>query len=117
MVLAGIALKLAEKGVNVAINYRQNAVAAQDTLTKVRERGADGFVIQADVSQPEELRQLFSQVQSKFGRLDIFVANALSDLFAVLAPPLAVTPEQLNLAMARRAKPFVRRPGCCAIDA
>lgn len=58
----GIALKLAEKGVNVAINYRQNEAAAKDTLVKVRERGADGFVIQADISQPEELKHLFSQV-------------------------------------------------------
>ncbi len=49
----GIALKLAEKGVNVAINYRQNEAAAKDTLAKVRERGADGFVFQADVSRPE----------------------------------------------------------------
>ena len=48
----GIALKLAENGVNVAINYVQNETAALDTLAKVRERGADGFVVQADVSQP-----------------------------------------------------------------
>ena len=37
----GIALKLAEKGVNVAINYRQNEAAAHDTLAKVRARGAE----------------------------------------------------------------------------
>ena len=37
----GIALKLAEKGVKVAINYRQNEAAGNDTLAKVRERGAE----------------------------------------------------------------------------
>lgn len=103
----GIALKLAEKGVNVAINYRQNEAAAHDTLAKVRERGADGFVIQADVSQPAAVSQLFKRVQSEFGSLDIFVANALGDLFAVLAPPLASTPEQLTLAAASQGQAFL----------
>ena len=37
----GIALKLAENGVNVAINYVQNEKAATDTLAQVRERCAD----------------------------------------------------------------------------
>jgi len=45
----GIALMLAEKGVRVAINYFQNEAAAKDTLAKVKERGSDGFLIQADV--------------------------------------------------------------------
>ena len=44
----GIALKLADKGVNVAVHYYQNEGAASDTLAQVRERGADGFVVQAD---------------------------------------------------------------------
>src|SRR5205823_333957 len=44
----GIALKLAEHGVNVAVHYYQNEAAALDTLAQVRDRGADGFVVQAD---------------------------------------------------------------------
>src|SRR5229473_3536671 len=47
----GIALKLAESGVKVAVNYYQNEAAAKDTLAKIRERGSDGFLIQADVCQ------------------------------------------------------------------
>jgi NAD(P)-dependent dehydrogenase (short-subunit alcohol dehydrogenase family) len=37
-----VALKLAENGVKVAINYRQNEAAANDTVMKVRERGSEG---------------------------------------------------------------------------
>ncbi|MFN8441903.1 MAG: SDR family oxidoreductase [Caldilineaceae bacterium] len=103
----GTALRLAEKGVNIAINYRQNEAAALDTLAKVRERGADGFVIQADVSKPEEISRLFGRVQSEFGHLDIFVANALGDLFSVLAPPLAATPDQLIMAAASQGQAFL----------
>lgn len=35
----GIALKLAEHGVNVTVHYYQNEAAALDTLAQVRERG------------------------------------------------------------------------------
>jgi NAD(P)-dependent dehydrogenase (short-subunit alcohol dehydrogenase family) len=54
----GIALKLAEKGVKVAVHYFQNETAAKDTLAEIRKRGSDGFVIQADVSHPEEIKRM-----------------------------------------------------------
>ena len=40
----GIALKLAENGVKVAVHYYQNESAANDTLAQIRKRGSDGFV-------------------------------------------------------------------------
>src|SRR5947199_3515195 len=49
----GIALKLAERGVRVAINYRKNEAAAKDTLAKVRQAGSDGFTVQADVCRAD----------------------------------------------------------------
>lgn len=42
----GIALKLAERGVNVAVHYYQNEEAAKETLAKVQAAGADGFIVQ-----------------------------------------------------------------------
>src|SRR5438034_6788231 len=52
----GIALKLAERGVKVAITYHKNAAAAQDTLTKVRQRGSDGFTVQRSEEHTSELQ-------------------------------------------------------------
>ena len=40
----GIALKLAENGVNVGVHYYRNESAAKDTLEEVRKRGSDGFL-------------------------------------------------------------------------
>jgi 3-oxoacyl-[acyl-carrier protein] reductase len=40
-----IALNLAEKGVKVANNYRQNEAAAQNTLAKVKALGANGSMM------------------------------------------------------------------------
>src|SRR5437867_13208205 len=67
----GIALKLAERGVKIAVHYYKNKEAATDTLAKVRERGADGFAVQADVTHPEEIRRMFNQVEKALGGLDI----------------------------------------------
>lgn len=103
----GIALKLAEQGVKVAINYRQNEAAANDTLMKVRERGSDGLIIHADVSCPEDIRRMFREVHAAFGKLEIFVSNALGEVFTYYRPPLELTPEQWDKAVDSQAKAFL----------
>ena len=65
----GIALKLAESGCKVVINYRQNDTAAADTLERVRQLGSDGFLVQADVSRPEDLRVMLERVRTQFGHV------------------------------------------------
>jgi NAD(P)-dependent dehydrogenase (short-subunit alcohol dehydrogenase family) len=75
----GIALKLAERGAQVAIHYYRNQEAAQAALEQIRGLGSDGFLVQADVCRPDEVRGLFQQVRSEFGSLDIFVSNARTE--------------------------------------
>jgi NAD(P)-dependent dehydrogenase (short-subunit alcohol dehydrogenase family) len=103
----GIALKLADHGVLVAINYLKDAASAKATLEQVRSRGADGFTVQADVSQPAEIERLFSRVQSEFGSLDIFVANARPEVAAFYQPPLSIGLDQWDAAMNSQAKAFL----------
>src|SRR5437763_16314309 len=89
----GIALKLAETGVKVAIHYYQNERAANDTLAQVRNRGSDVFVVQADVTRPEAITEMFRKVRGEFGKLDIFVSNARPDLPRVYRRLLAIMME------------------------
>ena len=103
----GIALKLADKGVKVAVHYYQNEAAANDTLARVRERGADGFVVQADVSRPEDITHLFRRVQDEFGALDVFVSNARPQPPAFFQPPIDITLEQWDAAFDTQAKAFL----------
>ena len=103
----GIALKLAENGLKVAVNYYNNKEAATDTLTKVRERGSDGFTIQADVSRPEEIRRMFNQVEREFGGLDLFVHNARPDLPGFYRRPTEITLEQWRMALDSQAQAFL----------
>lgn len=103
----GIALKLAEQGVNVAIHYYQNQAAANATLAQVREYGAEGFVVQADVAHPDQISRMFRQLASEFGTLDIFVSNARPEVPAFFQPPLDITLEQWDTAVDSQAKAFL----------
>jgi enoyl-[acyl-carrier protein] reductase III len=103
----GIALKLAASGVKVAIHYYQNEAAANDTLGQVRKRGSDGLVLQADVRRPEQIIAMFGKVEAEFGKLDIFVSNARTDLPTFYQKPLEITPEQWDMAMDSQAKAFL----------
>jgi len=103
----GIALKLAEQRVKIAVHYYQNERAANDTLAEVRKRGSDGFVVQADVSRPEEIMQMFRKVQAQFKTLDVFVSNARPEVPAFFQAPLDITLEQWDTAFDSQAKAFL----------
>ena len=100
-------MKLAEGGVNIAIHYYQNEAAARDTLAQVRKRGADGFVVQADVLRPEQITQMFATVRKEFGKLDIFISNARPEAAEFFFPPLDITLEQWDAAFDSQAKAFL----------
>jgi NAD(P)-dependent dehydrogenase (short-subunit alcohol dehydrogenase family) len=102
----GIALRLAERGARVAINYLQDEAAAVATLQGVRERGSDGVLVPGDVRCPEAQAGMFREVRDAFGGLDIFVNNALGDLLSFLRPPLDCTLEQWDVAHQVQARAF-----------
>jgi NAD(P)-dependent dehydrogenase (short-subunit alcohol dehydrogenase family) len=103
----GIALKLAEGGAQVAVHYFRNKEAAQATLEKVCAAGSDGFLTQADVCKPEEVRRLFQQVRSEFGSLDIFVNNARPEAATFYQAPMDITLDKWDSAMDSQAKAFL----------
>lgn len=103
----GIALALAQDGVKIAVHYYQNEAAARDTLAQVRKRGADGFLVQADVTRPEQITGMFRKVSEAFGRLDVFVGNARPEVPAFFQAPLDVTLAQWDTAFDSQAKAFL----------
>jgi enoyl-[acyl-carrier protein] reductase III len=100
-------MKLAERGVNVAIHYYQNEAAARDTLAKVKDRGSNGFLVQADVSRAEEIGRIFNRVRTEFGGLDIFVSNARTEVPTFYEPPMEITLEKWDTAVDSQAKAFL----------
>lgn len=103
----GIALKLAQDGVRIAVHYYQNDAAAKETLAQIRKRGSDGFLVQADVSRPDEITRMFAKVKSEFGKLDVFVSNARPEVPAFFQAPMEITLEQWDAAFDSQAKAFL----------
>lgn len=70
------ALRLAEEGVAVAVNWKDNREAVEECLEMLREREIACLAVRADVSRPQEARRMVREVVEKWGRLDILVNNA-----------------------------------------
>lgn len=71
-----IALKFAQEGANVAINYAGNEQAAKQVAEEARSYGVEAFICRADVSRMEEVEEMVKTVLDRFGKLDILVNNA-----------------------------------------
>ena len=72
----GIALRLAEMGVNVAVNYNTSAEAASQVEAEVREAGVESLTVRADVSDLQQVKAMVDRVQKEWGHVDILVNNA-----------------------------------------
>lgn len=72
----GIAARLAREGANIVIDYRGHSEGANATLKMVKDAGARGIVVQADVSKLDAIRNLVDQAWKAFGGADILVNNA-----------------------------------------
>ncbi len=69
------AVALAAEGVNVAI-FARDLHALNETAAAAREHGVQVIPIQADVTRPDQIRQVVDRAASELGRLDILVCNA-----------------------------------------
>ncbi|WP_372982805.1 3-oxoacyl-[acyl-carrier-protein] reductase [Marinobacter sediminum] len=71
-----IALQLAQRGADVAINYRSRQPEADEVVKEIEALGVRALAFQADLSKMPEARSLIRQVHEKWGRIDILVNNA-----------------------------------------
>jgi 3-oxoacyl-[acyl-carrier protein] reductase len=71
-----IVYRLAEEGVNLAISYRSDDDAAEETAEKVRSDSVQCELFKGDVASPDSVEALFRGVSEAFGRADILVNNA-----------------------------------------
>src|SRR3954447_10169280 len=71
-----IALKLAEEGADVVINYRKNRDGGEQTGKQIRGMGRRCSVIQADVGKIDDARRLVEEATTALGQIDVLVNNA-----------------------------------------
>jgi glucose 1-dehydrogenase len=78
-----IAVRFAEHGANVAINYLRRPEEADETeeqvhtcLRQVRQSGVKDVLVQGDVSKEEDVEQMVAETVEKLGGIDVLVNNA-----------------------------------------
>jgi 3-oxoacyl-[acyl-carrier protein] reductase len=71
-----IVLRFAREGFTVGFSYRVRRDAAEETLRKVKELGAEGFYVQMDVSSLPSIEKAYSEVRARVPYLNVLVNNA-----------------------------------------
>ena len=72
-----IALELAARGYALAVHYHSSTLAEVDeTLAACRANGVSAEPFQADLADPGAIERLFTNVDARFGRLDVLVNSA-----------------------------------------
>ncbi len=73
---AAAALRVAQGGASVVINYHQNREAAQKVLHEVEKTGSRGMIFQADVTEQDQVEAMVSAAAEQFSAIEILVNNA-----------------------------------------
>ena len=99
-----IALRFAEAGARVFLNFFVNREAAEKTARDVELAGGTAHLVQADVKEPNEIRRMFAEVRAIADHLDVFVNNAAS---GVLKDATSLTAKHWDWVMATNARPLL----------
>ncbi|MFB5189658.1 enoyl-[acyl-carrier-protein] reductase FabL [Alicyclobacillus fastidiosus] len=73
-----MALRFAQEGADVVINYFRNGDAAREVAAEVEALGQKALLVRANMAQEEKIIGMFEEIREAFGRLDVFVHNAAS---------------------------------------
>jgi enoyl-[acyl-carrier protein] reductase III len=91
-----IAVRLAQAGADVAINYLRNKKPAEETASAVRASGRKALLLKGNVADPDAHDGMFDAVREEFGSLDVLVSNAAS---GVIKPAMELTPKHWHWTM------------------
>ena len=71
-----VALRLAEQGVRVAVNFNTSADAADEVASAIRGMGVEAMTVRADVGRLEQVGEMMERINDAWGQVDILVNNA-----------------------------------------
>ncbi len=71
-----IALKLADHGANIVINYRNSDKEAEELKAILEEKGVKVLTVKCDISNFEDSKNLMDKCKEVFRKIDILVNNA-----------------------------------------
>lgn len=73
---AATAIMAAQRGYDLALNYRTDHAGAEQVATAARAAGAAVTLCPGDVADPEDIRSIYARMEEAFPRLDALVNNA-----------------------------------------
>jgi NAD(P)-dependent dehydrogenase (short-subunit alcohol dehydrogenase family) len=91
---AATALKMAQRGYDVALNFRNKAPRAEQVAAQIAALGHSALMAQADITNPADVSAMMTLIAREFGHLDALILNASGGLEANKAEDYAMT---LNL--------------------
>lgn len=77
---AVLAKMFALQAANVFVNYRSDSLEAEAIAAEVRPWNSQTFPIAGDVSKAEDCRQIRTEIERRFGRIDLLVCNAFPQI-------------------------------------
>lgn len=72
----GIALDLASRQWKIAVCYRTSDTEARTTAQEIMQRGGQALAIRCDVSDPVAAKNMVTQVEQEWGRIDVLINGA-----------------------------------------
>jgi len=75
-----IALKLASEGYDVVIHYNQNEDSGKKVELECKNYGVKTLLVQADLSNEAEIKNIIDKIIKEFGKIDILVNNAAIEI-------------------------------------
>lgn len=70
---ASVALRLAEAGASVIVNYAGSKETADKVIDQIKQKGGDAIGLQADVSKATDVKRLFDATIKQYGKIDVLV--------------------------------------------
>jgi 3-oxoacyl-[acyl-carrier protein] reductase len=71
-----IALRFADEGARVVVNYQHKAAEAEAVVETIRQAGGDAFAVAADVSSSADVGRMVDAAMARYGRIDVLVNDA-----------------------------------------
>ena len=90
------ALRLAEAGADVIVNYVTSKTAAMDVADEIIAMGRKAYVIKADMGEEDDIECMMDFIKQNIGQLDIVISNAATGGFR---PLLASNARHFNTTM------------------
>ncbi len=86
-----IALRLADEGADVLVNYASSRDGAEDIAAQIRDKGRRAIAVRANIAERADVDAMYERLLAEFGRIDILVNNSAID---PVIPFLEMTDEQ-----------------------